>query len=140
MGSSECIVLVDDDPDIREGLAELLQDHGCGVITAANGMEALRALGGPAREEACLILLDLMMPVMDGRTFRQEQLRDDDLARIPVVLISAFAEVENEARALHAAGYLKKPFVLSEVIRTAKEYCACQAPADHPAGVIGDPQ
>ena len=63
MATPDCILVVDDDRDIRETLVEFLAEHGCSVVGAANGQQALDAL---AKFPARLILLDLMMPVMDG--------------------------------------------------------------------------
>ena len=106
----------------------MLQEHGCGAIAVADGRQALDVLENLAGEKTCLILLDLMMPVMDGRAFRAEQVRRAKLADIPVVLISAFDDLTDEAKALNVAGYLPKPFQLTDVIRTAKSYCICDRP------------
>ncbi|HEY6460619.1 MAG TPA: hypothetical protein VIY73_10730, partial [Polyangiaceae bacterium] len=78
-----------------------------------------------------LILLDLMMPVMDGRTFRQEQLKDASLADIPVVVITAFQDVAaTEGPAMKPVEILTKPLDIADVMRLAKEFCECQEPAD----------
>ncbi len=86
---------------------ERREDHGYAAVGAANGKDALDKLVARALEPA-LIVLDLMMPVMDGRTFRDEQLRDPDLARIPVIVVSAFREapavVADMGGSLEAAG------------------------------------
>jgi CheY-like chemotaxis protein len=82
------ILLVDDDPDIREALAETLEDHGFTVATASNGVDALRQLRR-MRTRPALVLLDLMMPVMDGYGFLDERRKDPTLASIPVVVITA---------------------------------------------------
>jgi CheY-like chemotaxis protein len=87
------ILVVDDDADIRESLAEILTDEGYSVRTFANGAEALahlRRIGG----HAALIILDLMMPVMSGWTFREEQSHDERLASIPVIAISAVGDLD----------------------------------------------
>jgi CheY-like chemotaxis protein len=117
----ECILVVDDDRDIRDAVVEHLCDHGCAAVGAENGRAALDKLGAMQSEQTCLILLDLMMPVMDGVTFREEQLKQAELATIPVVVLSAFDEVES----MQAAGYLRKPFQLDDVLRAARRYCAC---------------
>jgi len=81
------ILLVEDDLDVREALADTLEDRGFEVITAANGLEALDLL---RRVEApSLVLLDLMMPVMDGYEFLEAQRRDPILAAIPVAIVTA---------------------------------------------------
>ena len=83
------ILVVDDDADIRDSVAEVLEDAGYRVQQAANGREALDYLQASAYP--CIILLDLMMPVMDGPQFRAAQQSKPTLAGIPVVVISAGA-------------------------------------------------
>src|SRR3954447_20692279 len=101
------ILLVEDDPDIREEAAEALREEGYRVITAANGEEALEraAEAGPL----CLILLDLMMPVMDGWDCRKRLLKDPRLASVPVVIFSGAGSVHEEKELLRAAGVILKP-------------------------------
>src|SRR5687768_14141295 len=87
MAAALKILLVDDDADIREALEELLVDAGHSIITAGNGRQALDVL---AREPLpALILLDMMMPVMDGYEFLLEQRKDERLASIPVAVLTA---------------------------------------------------
>jgi CheY-like chemotaxis protein len=81
------VLLVEDDAAIAGALGEALREEGVDVATAQNGREALQVLRGGLRPSA--ILLDLMMPVMDGWDFRQEQLRDPDLREIPVIVVTA---------------------------------------------------
>jgi CheY-like chemotaxis protein len=81
------VLVVDDDQAILEALSVLLQNDGYGVVTAQDGRAALDHLRRGLRP--CVILLDLMMPVMDGWDFRHEQLKEDDLKDIPVVVITA---------------------------------------------------
>jgi CheY-like chemotaxis protein len=116
------VLIVEDDDEIRESLADVLEDQGYSVAATANGVEALEALraGGP---RPCLIFLDLMMPLMDGRGFRDDQLRDDELAAIPVVVISAFRDVAADASALSADAWLKKPLRLADVVGVARRFC-----------------
>jgi CheY-like chemotaxis protein len=87
----EPIVVIDDDEDIRDSLAELLADEGYTVRCFANGAEALEHL---RRDGASLIILDLMMPGMNGWTFREEQQHDRRLADIPVIAMSAVADLQ----------------------------------------------
>ncbi len=82
------ILIVDDDLDVREALAETLEDRGFEVVTAASGLEALKLLR-TMKVSPSAILLDLMMPVMDGYGFLAEQGRDPALAAIPVAIITA---------------------------------------------------
>src|SRR5204862_4129108 len=81
------VMVVDDDDDIRETLAGLLEDEGYEVAAFPTGRDALDALQGGMAPR--VILLDLMMPVMDGAEFRRAQLADPALASIPVILITA---------------------------------------------------
>ena len=117
-----CVLVVEDDRDIREGLLDTLTDHGYESVGAANGRDALTALR-TGNDLPCMILLDIMMPVMDGATFREEQLRDPDLAEIPVVLISAHRDLPQQAKSLKAVGYLAKPLKLKELLALAHQYC-----------------
>jgi CheY-like chemotaxis protein len=115
------VIVVDDDVAIREVLSQLLQMQGYEVTSACNGREAMACLR--LRGEACLILLDLMMPVMDGWTFRDEQRRDPELASIPVVVISAVGDAREKAAALEAAGYLDKPLDYDELLEAVGRHC-----------------
>lgn len=109
------ILIVEDDADIREDLADLLRTEGYEVLTAENGLAAREWLRS-ARVLPELILLDLMMPVMDGWHFRSYQLLDAALARIPVVVLSGAGDVRREAATLKAAGYVTKPFHLDGLL------------------------
>jgi|SRR5579871_381309 len=101
-------MLVDDEDDARGSLAELLRGHGYQVLEATNGAAALRVLR-PDPTLCRLILLDLMMPVMNGWDFRRHQRRTADLAAIPVVLMSAGAQIAMDSDDLAAAGFISKP-------------------------------
>jgi CheY-like chemotaxis protein len=116
------VLVVDDDADIRETVIEVLEEHGHAAIGAANGNEALAHLRANA-DQPCLILLDLMMPVMDGRTFREEQLKDPALSPIPVVVISAFRDVVDTASQMNVAGHVKKPISLDDLVSLVDRYC-----------------
>ena len=115
------VLVVEDDPTIREVLVEVLGEHGYDAIGACNGREALDALAASS-DRPCVILLDLMMPVMDGRSFREQQLQIPDLSDIPVIVISAHLD-HTVANDLHAAAYLRKPVKLAEVLRSVRTYC-----------------
>ena len=112
------LLVVEDDDDLREDLAELLRMKGFAVRTAANGAEALDDLR--AAPKPCLILLDLMMPVMDGWRFREEQLRDQTLASLPVVVVSGVAD---QTAALQAHALLRKPVKLPELLQLVGSFC-----------------
>jgi CheY-like chemotaxis protein len=118
------LLIVEDDADIREDLAEILRHEGYPVATAANGQEALAELrdrGGQALPG--LILLDLMMPVKNGWDFRAEQLGIPAIADIPIILLSGASDVRHQASVLKAAGYLTKPIQLERLMQLVKEHC-----------------
>jgi CheY-like chemotaxis protein len=112
--SGRSVLLVEDDPTILGAMKMVLEWEGYEVACASNGQEALERLR--AGERPSLILLDVMMPVLDGRQFREEQKRDPDLASIPVVVVSA---VEG-ASSLDAAGHVQKPFEVEELLQTLR--------------------
>src|SRR2546430_14719218 len=99
------ILLVDDDAAIQESLLALLADEGYDVCATRDGQDALDILRAHPPD---LIILDLMMPVVDGWQFRTIQRADPNLSEIPVIVISADASAK--ARAIHADHYLRKPF------------------------------
>ncbi|HET9452334.1 MAG TPA: response regulator [Aggregicoccus sp.] len=109
------ILVVEDEPDIREAVSDLLQLEGYAVETASNGQEALELLAGrlEGAAEPCLILLDVMMPVMDGHAFmaRLREREDGAHQRIPVVITSASPQVPEGARA-----HLRKPYELHRLL------------------------
>ena len=105
---------------IREALTEILEDEGYKVAGAANGQEALEYLR--QRPQPNLILLDLMMPVMNGWQFRQEQQLDPALAGIPVVVISADNSIQQRAATINASAYLAKPIQLETLLSTVERF------------------
>jgi CheY-like chemotaxis protein len=117
------VLVVDDDPFIRDVIAELLEDEGYAVESAANGEEALLVLqqrpGLP-----CVILLDLMMPRMNGWEFRAAQRADPLLAPIPVVTISAHVDLLGTGAQLDVAEHLPKPVDVERLLTTVQRYCA----------------
>jgi CheY-like chemotaxis protein len=116
---SATVLIVEDDPDTREMLGRFLELEGYTVETAENGKRAIERLG--AGVGACVILLDLMMPVMDGWQFRQEQIRDASLAGIPVIVVSAAGRERLEK--IHANAYLSKPVDLDELLGCVTQFC-----------------
>lgn len=109
------VLVVDDDPDILEAVCDILEGEGYRVARARNGREALARID---EERPLLILLDLMMPVMDGHAFAQVLHGRERDRGIPIVVISADGDPQ-KAAALGARGFLAKPFdidaLLSEV-------------------------
>ena len=114
------VMIVEDDADIRSYLAEILEDEGYEVARAADGAEALDRLRANTPPSA--ILLDLMMPVMDGWQFRRELLKDPALAAIPVIVLSGVVDPQREAALLGAAGYVDKPFKLPQLLNLLAEH------------------
>ena len=115
------ILIVDDDLDIREALADVLGDHGYAVFAAGDGFEALTYLRtNPAPS---MILLDWMMPKCNGAQFRAQQLEDPILAKIPVVLLTADVNLEGKTRQLDAHAYLAKPVSLEHLLEVVARVC-----------------
>jgi CheY-like chemotaxis protein len=118
---SHVVLVVDDDRDIRDSLIEMLEEHGYQAVGAANGREALGVLEA-SPDPPCLILLDLMMPVMDGRAFREEQLKDPEWAQIPVLVISAYSDAQAQAREMQLE-CLRKPLGMRPLIEVVQRHC-----------------
>ena len=111
------VLVVDDDYDIRDTMSEILSDHGYSVASAANGQEALEWL--EENDAPALVLLDWMMPVCDGACFRERQLADPDLAKIPVVIVTA-APAERVANDVEAC--LRKPVDVRSLLALVSRY------------------
>ena len=114
------VLVVDDQSDCSEPMARLLKLCGFDAQTAANGRDALDKLHQWAAD---LVLLDLMMPIMDGRTFRERQLASPSLAAIPVIVFSAYRDVAAAATEMKAVGHLEKPVRLPDLLRQVRQYC-----------------
>jgi two-component system, chemotaxis family, chemotaxis protein CheY len=117
--AGELIMVVDDDESIRSALSELLSDEGYRVITVPGGSEALACLSDGQRPDA--ILLDLMMPQMDGWKFRAEQMVNPALAAIPVIVITAVTHPEPTAT-LGVATF-KKPLDTGALLAAIRKHC-----------------
>jgi CheY-like chemotaxis protein len=109
------VLVVDDENDIREAVSELLADEGYEVLGAGDGAEALKQLRD---HHPSVVLLDLMMPVMNGWEFRAAQKGDPDLSRIPVIVLSALGR----ASGVDAEGFIQKPFELDELLDAVRAY------------------
>jgi CheY-like chemotaxis protein len=112
MGGMIRVLLVDDDEDLRQSLADLLVEVGLQVVQAVDGRDALARL---AAEPVDLILLDYMMPEMDGLAFRQVQRTHPKLAHIPVILLTA-ATASPERAAIAPDRLMEKPFRFSALL------------------------
>jgi CheY-like chemotaxis protein len=120
MNDRSLVLIVDDDEDIREVLAMAVRALGYAVKTACDGVEVLQQLEAGLRPS--LILLDMMMPRMDGETVLA-RLRNDPRRRdIPIVLLSGHAAVREKAAELHAESYLVKPVGLDVLVRTLERF------------------
>ncbi len=115
------ILVVDDDPAILDVVADILRESDYLVDTAMNGAEALRKLEN-ARPDA--VLLDLMMPVMDGWTFVAECRRHSHSATIPIVVMSAARDVVAAARELGAQACIAKPFEIDALLDAVERLAA----------------
>jgi CheY-like chemotaxis protein len=116
------ILVVEDEFAIRETVTEVLEGEGFRVTCASNGAEALIKLD-EAAEPPALILLDLMMPVMDGWEFRLAQRRNPRFSEIPVIVLSAGAGMESRLAALSPDAFLPKPFELDHLLHTVARVC-----------------
>jgi CheY-like chemotaxis protein len=117
--AGEHILVVEDDRGVRESLSDALTLEGYEVTCAENGAVALRHLSGGQRP--CLILLDLMMPVMDGWTFRSAMLGDPALADIPVIVMTAAGAAR--ASTVPSQLVLHKPLHMDRVVEAVQEHC-----------------
>jgi len=114
--AGKSILLVEDDELIRRAMQMVLEWEGYRIDCATNGQEALDFLRAGGRPS--LILLDVMMPVLDGEAFRREQLGDPELASIPVIVVSA----ANFASAVDAAHHIRKPFEVRELLDAIRDH------------------
>ena len=117
--STATVLIVEDDPDTREMLGKFLELEGFHVETAANGQQALDRLHGGV--DAAVIVLDLMMPVMDGWQFRRRQIEDARIAKIPTIVVSAAGR--DRMAQVPADAYLAKPIDMDELLNRVAEFC-----------------
>jgi CheY-like chemotaxis protein len=112
------VLVVDDETDIRQAVAEVLAEEGHQVVSARDGAEALTHLRAFHPQ---LVLLDLMMPVMDGWQFRAAQKREEpELSAVPVIVLSALGR----DGAIDADAYIQKPFDLDDLLKAVKRHAA----------------
>jgi CheY-like chemotaxis protein len=113
------VLIVEDDADLREMMAQLLSLEGYEAMAVANGREALDYLHAGRHPD--IILLDLMMPVMDGWEFRRRQRADPALADVPVVVLSALDPTRSED--VRANAVLKKPLDFDRLLQLVRTFC-----------------
>lgn len=116
--SCNSILVVEDDDDIRNAIVDLLETEGYSTESAVNGKDALDKLS--QIERPCLVLLDMMMPIMNGRQFLDEVMKDSTLAPIPILIVSAVADKANTEGSV---GFLKKPIDIDVVLDVVSQYC-----------------
>jgi CheY-like chemotaxis protein len=112
------VLIVEDDRDIRDAVSAMLESEGYTVLGAENGEEALSIL---AKGQPCVVLLDLMMPVMNGWDFMKAVKDDKRLDDMPVVVCSAYTE--KPAKGVRRV--LKKPLDVDKLLAAVAEYCCC---------------
>jgi CheY-like chemotaxis protein len=116
------VLIVEDDSPLREALSQVLSDEGYELLTARDGLEAVNCLKKGNRPD--VILLDLSMPVVNGWEFRMFQKRDPELARIPVVIITAGGYTREEVAWLEPSAMIPKPVDLSVLLAVVRRFCA----------------
>jgi CheY-like chemotaxis protein len=119
--TNKTILLIEDDRDICEIVAQVLEEEGYAIVTVPNGAEGLRRLRS-TEARPFLIVLDLMLPVMDAWQFRSEQSGDAQIADIPVVIFSANPKIAQHAGSLGAAAMIRKPPNLDEFLDVVSRF------------------
>ena len=114
------ILIVEDDISIRELLEELLRSEAYDVVTASHGVEALEILRN--QQLPHLILMDLMMPVLDGYGLRKELIMNSNWSSIPVVAMSAEANAAEKIRQFEVQAFLSKPVDIDTILQTIEKY------------------
>lgn len=114
------VLVVEDDDLIRECILDLLDERGYTAIGASSGQEALHRIREGLRPD--LILLDLMMPVMNGWEFRAEQVKEAGQDTVPVLIITGSGEERKAVKQLRAAGALRKPFAPAELMEAVRQH------------------
>lgn len=122
------ILVVEDDEEMSETLCEALIDHGYEPIAAANGQEALAHLRA-SPELPSMILLDLAMPVLDGRAFRDAQLAEPAYRDVPVIVLTAQADAEQICGEMGVDTFLRKPVRLDPLLAMIRRSVSSTPPA-----------
>ena len=115
---TKCVLIVEDNKEIQDSLKVALELEGYKAFTADNGKEAIELLG--KMPTPCIILLDLMMPIMNGWEFVEEISKDIMLSTIPVVVVSAFGDKKVTPK---ASDYIQKPIDLDALLNTVCKHC-----------------
>lgn len=124
MKDTHKIFIIEDDHFIRESFAEALLAEGYSVEAFENGVQAIQRLGSEDNPDPCIILLDMMMPVMNGSQFMVEFHKFPvKVFPIPVFLVSASA-TEKETENMGCMGFVRKPVDVEDLLLIVKKYCA----------------
>lgn len=115
------VLVVEDDEDIVDSVRTLLESEGYRVDAALNGRIALELLSR-VDPLPCVVLLDLMMPIMNGFEFRRAQLANPRIATVPVVLMTAAGDLAAKTAELSAAGAVAKPFEIDDILRLVRRF------------------
>jgi DNA-binding response OmpR family regulator len=121
------VLIVEDDPEVREMLTQLLKTEGFYAVGAEDGLEALhllRTVRHRSPDAPCLVLLDLKMPRLGGNEFRRAQLGDPTVANVPIAVMSGATDLEQWAEAMGAVATIAKPLDIDILLGVVKRYCA----------------
>jgi CheY-like chemotaxis protein len=119
------VLIVEDDPETREMLRQLLATEGFYALAAEDGLEALhllRTVRHRAPKAPCLVLLDLKMPRLGGNEFRRAQLGDPTVANVPIAIMSGASDLHERAEAMGAVATLAKPLDVDQLIGVVRRY------------------
>lgn len=120
------VFLVDDEAGYTDIMRDVLEEYGLDVHISNGAFEAVQMMGWMTPD---LILLDIMMPSVDGITLLKHLRRDQNKPRIPILVVSAYPETRDEALAAGADGYLAKPFTAMELRSAIGQYLEIASPA-----------
>jgi CheY-like chemotaxis protein len=126
---SKNILLIEDNASIQLLLKDFFEEEGYTVACASNGLEALNVLNS-SESPPRVILLDLMMPVMDGYVFREQQMKDKRFSSIPVLVMTANNQIDEKVRRIGADGYIKKPVIDIDTLLELVS-CFCDSSPQH---------
>ena len=129
----DTLLIIEDDPDIRESLTDLLRDAGHTVLTAGDGTEALRMLDAGVIPRPCLVLLDWLMRPMSGQQFLEAIRHYPDAADLQVLIVSAATDLHHAASLPGVVGVLRKPFEIDELLERVGAHCGGRASRAVPA-------
>ena len=121
--TADLVMIVEDDSDTQEALRDILSQFGYRSVVASNGKEALDRLRAKGEPRPCIILLDVMMPVMDGWQFRAEQRKDPAIASIPVIFVTADLHAEEAVASTGGAGFIPKPVQVRDLMKAVRAVC-----------------